>query len=154
MLKKSLIVLPLLFTLASCSAKEESGNGIPWWGWLIIILCLLIVFYINFFLAKDKKPDTPLPQKMAVPIDIDRADDLTLIEGIGPKIQSVLQDAGVKTYAQIAELLPEEIMDVLHAGGVRLAVADTWPKQAKLAAGGKMAELKDLQDELQGGKKA
>jgi len=154
MLKKSLILLTLIFVLTSCTVQQDTVNAIPWWGWLIIILCLLVVLYINFFLATDKEPSIDLPEKMAEPVEIevDNIDDLTLIEGIGPKIQSILREASVDTYAKIADLLPEEIMGILQAGGIRLAVAETWPKQAKLAAEGKMAELDELQEKLKGGR--
>jgi len=154
MFKKCLILLCLIFTLTSCSAQQDVDMGIPLWGWLIIILLLLVVLYINFFLIKDEETPVELPEKMAEPIEttFDDMDDLTIIEGIGPKIQSVLKAAGVTTYAKIANLLPEEIMGILHAGGIRLANAETWPRQAKLAAEGKMIELKDLQDKLQGGR--
>ena len=153
MLKKSLLILFLIFALTSCSTQQNVDIGIPWWGRLIIILCLLVVLYINFFLAKDEEPPEELPEKMAEPIkiEVDNMDDLTLIEGIGPKIQSVLKAAGVSTYTKIADLLPEEIMGILQADGIRLANSETWPKQAKLAAEGKMAELEDLQDKLKGG---
>lgn len=156
MFKKSSIFLTLIFALTSCSTQEDTISGIPWWGWLIIILCLLVVLYINFFLARDKEPAVEMPEKMAEPIaiEVDNMDDLTLIEGIGPKIQSVLRDAGVDTYAKVADLLPEEIMGILQAGGIRLAITETWPKQAKLAAEGKMAELEELQDKLTGGRKS
>lgn len=154
MLKKSLLYLSLIFALASCSTQQNADVGIPWWGWVIIILCLLVVIYINFFLARDEVPPVELPEKMAEPIkiEVDDMDDLTLIEGIGPKIQSVLKAAGVTTFAKIADLLPEEIMGIIRAGGIRLANAETWPKQAKLAAEGKLAELEDLQDKLKGGR--
>lgn len=156
MLKKSLILFTLIFALSSCSPQQTTEGRIPWWGWLIIILCILVVLFINFFIAKDEEPAVELPEKMAetIKIEFDNMDDLTLIEGIGPKIQSVLQEAGVTTYAKIANLLPEEIMNILHEGGIRLAVAETWPKQAKLAAEGRMAELEELQEKLTGGRKS
>lgn len=153
MSKKIIILLALILSLSGCSAQQTSVYGIPWWGWLIIILCIIIVLYINFFLAQKEEPVATIPSRMAEPMEIDLMDDLTLIEGIGPKIQSVLQEAGLKTYAQIAEHLPEEIMDILHEGDIRLAVADTWPEQAKLAAEGKLEELEALKEKLMGGRK-
>ena len=38
------------------------------------------------------------------------------------------------------------------SGRYRLAVPDTWPKQAALAVDGKWDELKAYQDKLDGGK--
>jgi predicted flap endonuclease-1-like 5' DNA nuclease len=82
-----------------------------------------------------------------------KADDLKKIEGIGPKIAGLLNEAGISTFAQLAKASPKKLADVLQAAGARfrLAKPDTWQEQAKLAAAGKDAELKKLQDELKGG---
>ncbi len=85
-----------------------------------------------------------------------KADDLTVIEGIGPKIAEVLADAGVGSYADLAAKSAEDIKSILTEAGDQFntAVTDTWPAQAKLAAAGKFDELKKWQDELDGGKEA
>lgn len=80
-------------------------------------------------------------------------DDLTKIEGIGPKIAETLNAAGVNTYAELAGTSAEKIAEII--ADVRgNHVTDTWPQQAQLAADGKWDELKALQDELDGGKPA
>ncbi|MBI5913785.1 MAG: 50S ribosomal protein L27 [Bacteroidetes bacterium] len=80
--------------------------------------------------------------------------DLKKIEGIGPKIESLLNEGGIFTFAALAASTPANIKAILEAAGPRYRVHDpaTWPQQAALAAAGKMAELKQLQDELKGGK--
>lgn len=80
-------------------------------------------------------------------------DDLTKIEGIGPKIAETLNAAGITTYAELAGTTAEKIAEIIAdvRGG---HVTDTWPTQAQLAADGKWDELKALQDELDGGKPA
>jgi large subunit ribosomal protein L21 len=82
-------------------------------------------------------------------------DDLTRIEGIGPKIAAVLVQNGITTFAQIAETAPEKITEMLKASGGRFGMArpETWPQQAALAAAGKWDEFKKLTDELVGGVK-
>ncbi|MBC7891107.1 MAG: 50S ribosomal protein L27 [Sphingobacteriaceae bacterium] len=82
------------------------------------------------------------------------ADDLELIEGIGPKIAGLLTEAGISTFAQLAETSVEKIQEILDAAGSNYAIANpaTWPKQSALAAAGKMDELKTLQDELTAGR--
>lgn len=82
-------------------------------------------------------------------------DDLTRIEGIGPKIAAVLSQNGVTTFAQLAETAPETISEMLKASGGRFGMArpETWPQQAALAAAGKWDEFKKLTDELVGGVK-
>ena len=82
------------------------------------------------------------------------SDDLTKIEGIGPKVQGLFNEAGIFTFAQLAAKSAEELDVILDAAGSIYKAMDgtTWPKQAKLAADGKWEELEKLQDELVGGK--
>lgn len=80
------------------------------------------------------------------------ADDLKIIEGIGPKIAAVLNAAGVTRFEQLAAMAPEEITRLLHDGGIRLADPRSWPQQARLAADGKLVELKALQASLLAGR--
>ncbi|KAA9353760.1 50S ribosomal protein L17 [Larkinella humicola] len=82
------------------------------------------------------------------------ADDLALIEGVGPKIAEVLVNAGVTTFAQVADMTPEAIKEILDNAGSQFAshTPETWPQQAALARDGKFDELKTLQDELNGGR--
>lgn len=80
-------------------------------------------------------------------------DDLTKIEGIGPKISGWLTEAGLTTYAQLAASSPEQISQILQAAGHRLARPDTWPEQAALAAAGRWDELAALQATLKGGRR-
>ncbi len=80
------------------------------------------------------------------------ADDLTRIEGIGPKIAAVLQAAGVRTFAQLAALSVDQIKAILE-GRVRIARPDTWPEQAALAAAGDWDGLTALQNALKGGRR-
>jgi uncharacterized membrane protein HdeD (DUF308 family)/predicted flap endonuclease-1-like 5' DNA nuclease len=77
--------------------------------------------------------------------------DLTVIEGIGPKTAAALQAAGVHNYADLAALTPDQIHTILKDAGLS-ADPSTWPAQAQLAMQGKMDELKAYQDKLQGGR--
>ncbi len=81
-------------------------------------------------------------------------DDLKLIEGIGPKIEELLHKAGITTFAILSNTTAEAVKEILAAAGKRYLMHDpkTWAAQAKLAAEGKMAELKQWQAELNGGK--
>jgi len=89
------------------------------------------------------------PAKKAVA----KPDDLKRIEGIGPKISGLLNDAGIITFNDLAKASKAKLKGVLSAAGARfrLAKPDTWQQQAKLAAAGKIEELRKLQDELKGG---
>jgi predicted flap endonuclease-1-like 5' DNA nuclease len=84
-------------------------------------------------------------------------DNLTRIEGIGPKISSVLQDAGVSTFAQLADTTPEQIEQILEEADPRLrrlAKPATWPEQAALAASGEWEALTALQKEFKRGQRS
>jgi predicted flap endonuclease-1-like 5' DNA nuclease len=83
-----------------------------------------------------------------------KADDLTLIEGIGPKIAELLRAASIVTFADLAVTKIEKLKTILDDAGARFKMHDpsTWPQQSALARDGKMADLKKLQDELKGGK--
>ncbi|MFT5165902.1 MAG: putative flap endonuclease-1-like 5' DNA nuclease [Saprospiraceae bacterium] len=83
-----------------------------------------------------------------------KADDLKKIEGVGVKIASLLNAAGIVTFADLGKAKQTTLKEILANAGTRFQMHDpkTWPKQAKLAAKGDWATLKTLQDELNGGK--
>jgi len=79
-------------------------------------------------------------------------DDLTLIEGIGPKSAAALAAAGIVSFAQIASATPEELERLVRQHKVRLVGStDTWPQQARLAASGDLTALEDFQKHIKGG---
>jgi predicted flap endonuclease-1-like 5' DNA nuclease len=92
----------------------------------------------------------------ATPSSVNNADhtNLKLIEGIGPKIESVLKDGGISTMSILAETSTERLREILEGAGSRFKSHDpkTWPVQAGLAADGKFKELKAWQKEMKGGK--
>jgi len=99
--------------------------------------------------AQESKPDEKTSESPA-----DRVDDLKKIEGIGPKIEAVLNRAGIKSFAALANTSAEKIREILLAAGSRFRLADptTWPRQAKMASENRWEELQDYQDALNGGR--
>ena len=95
----------------------------------------------------------PVPAKKEEVKAVEK-EDLTKIEGIGPKIAETLNNGDVNTFAALAAMSPEDIRGILDKSDSNFAAHDpaTWPQQSKLAADGKWDELKTLQDELDGGK--
>ena len=81
-------------------------------------------------------------------------DDLKRIEGIGPRIEKMLNDDQIFTWAELADAPVERLKGLLRRGGDRYRMHDpkSWPDQARLAAEGRWEELKELQDILQGGR--
>jgi predicted flap endonuclease-1-like 5' DNA nuclease len=78
---------------------------------------------------------------------------LQLIEGIGPKIESLLNQGGVRSFSELAATHVDQLRQMLTAGGpgFKLARPDSWVAQAQLAAAGDWAQLRKLQDQLVGG---
>jgi len=82
-------------------------------------------------------------------------DDLSIIEGIGPKIAGILQAAGITTFAQLAVVDADRLQGILaQAGLAHLADASTWGEQAALAAAGKWDDFEKLTQQLKGGRRA
>lgn len=123
-----------------------------------------LVDYNELLLAsgETKKPATRRSRRGGSKSTTDTAskattkDNLTKIEGVGPKAAEAMTAAGLTTFAEIAASTPEAIKEILDAAEGRLGSLDpsTWTEQAKLAADGKWDELKKWQDELDGGKPA
>jgi predicted flap endonuclease-1-like 5' DNA nuclease len=83
-----------------------------------------------------------------------KPDSLKKVEGIGPKIEKLINDMGVWTFRQLADTPVEKLQKMLEDAGPAYRISDptTWPKQAGMAADGKWDELKEYQDRLDGGK--
>ncbi len=81
-------------------------------------------------------------------------DDLKKIEGIGPKIEELLNHAGVLTFKKLSKTNVEKLSEILSGGGPRFQMhnPESWPFQAGLAAKGKWEELKKWQDEAINGR--
>jgi predicted flap endonuclease-1-like 5' DNA nuclease len=82
-------------------------------------------------------------------------DNLKLVEGIGPKIEEILNKNQVFSFAQLAATPVSRIKEMLIAEGNRFAMHDpaTWPAQALLAANAEWENLKAYQTYLNSGKK-
>ncbi len=95
--------------------------------------------------APETKPE-PKPEPT-------KPDDLKKIEGIGPKIESVLNAAGITTYTQLANTSVADLDKIVRQdAGITIAHPATWPKQAQMAADGEWDKLATYQDELHGGR--
>ena len=147
--------------------------------WLLVIIAILLIVLFIWLLLRDRRareeaareaavrraaetepvamPDpatrlggieAPVVETFAAPV----IDDLEIIEGIGPKIGSILKAAGVTSFAQLAAMEPAQITTILQAANLRLADPTSWPEQARLAASGDMTALQALQDRLKGGR--
>jgi predicted flap endonuclease-1-like 5' DNA nuclease len=82
-------------------------------------------------------------------------DNLKKIEGIGPKIEELLNNDGVYSFQDLISASVSRIRGILIAAGPNYAVHDpsTWAEQARLAHEGLWDDLSDMQEQLKGGKR-
>ncbi|OWY18963.1 hypothetical protein C7N43_25810 [Sphingobacteriales bacterium UPWRP_1] len=92
---------------------------------------------------------TSKPQKQAAD-----KDDLKLVEGIGPKIEELLNSKGITTFEQLCATEVTTLQNLLEEAGPRFRIHNptTWPQQAGMAHKGEWEQLKKWQDELKAGK--
>ena len=79
-------------------------------------------------------------------------DDLTVVEGIGPKISELCRGINIETWRQLADADLDELRSMLDAAGPRYQLHDpsTWPHQAELLATGRWDSFKRFTDDLRG----
>ncbi len=131
--------------------SEGGGSNLSWLLWVVLGIFLLIVL-IGWWVSRDKGEqaetgaDAPAAGKSA--------DDLTVLEGVGPKVAKLLSEAGYASFADLAKADAVEVDKMLDANKLQMLDSAGWIDQAKLAAAGDMEGLVKLQDELKGGRKA
>jgi hypothetical protein len=119
---------------------------------IVALLFFLLMVIVGWWVSKNKKPESEI-QHEAYGHDSHAADDLTRIEGIGPKVAKVLGEAGVKTFEELAHADVAAVRKKLGNAGLQMMNPEGWIDQAKLAAKGDWSALEKLQSELQGGRK-
>jgi len=143
--------------------QDEPQGGIPILVW--VLLALVVVGLVIWMLSRrgesavDRGDEANMnrPPRMdemtpqVVEVRGEGRDDLTVIEGIGPSTEEVLVAYGITTYERLAETEVDRLEEILQDKKMSRMDPETWPKQARLAAQGRMDELKRLQDDLKGG---
>lgn len=83
-----------------------------------------------------------------------KSDDLKKIEGIGPKIQELLNKADIHTFEDLKNSNRDFIKGLLDKAGpqYRMHEPETWPLQARMAFNGEWKKLEEYQDVLMGGR--
>ena len=127
-------------------------------GMLLLILLMVVLVLAAYWNAQyspkavaHEASSHPEAETHPTPAE---ADDLTKIEGVGPKIAEILKAGGIQTFSQLAQVEVDQIQVLLDQAGsrYRLAEPDSWPTQANLAAQGDWQALEALQDQLKGGR--
>jgi len=131
----------------------------------VVISTIVTTLLVRYFLYPQREKLLKIGKRLKPPTEevdeqivIEEAepcepDDLTVVEGIGPKTSAALQEAGITTYAQLAATDVEAIKEILRKAGVRVVVLDTWTEQAQLAAVGDWEGLAEWQAQLKGGRR-
>jgi len=96
--------------------------------------------------------ETIAVEEVKEPAASTEADDLTKIEGIGPKIAELLVANNIKTFADVSSSKIGDLRILLADNELSSHEPKSWSKQATLAKNAKWNELKVLQDELDGGR--
>jgi hypothetical protein len=145
-------------TLFFTSSDEQESSNLFAWS-IGFTFAFIITVGLIMWLLQQKKVERATyikirePEKFEEPPPLE-PDDLTKIEGIGPKINAVLQEANLSTYTQLAKTEVSQLREVLSQAGLSRFNPETWPEQAALAANNDWDGLSILQEELQGGRRA
>ena len=130
-------------------SEEGPNTSLSWLLWVALGFFFLMVV-VGWLTSRNKgsKPEVQREAQGKKP-----ADDLTKLEGIGPKVAKILNEAGYASFADLAKADAAEVDKVLDANRLQMLDSAGWIEQAKLAAKGDMEGLAKLQDELKGGRK-
>ena len=130
------------------SACDGSDVFITWLLWLIG--AFILGFIVGWLLKKcggNKETN--------VVGSSNKKEDLTKIEGVGPKIQDLLYKDGIYNYAALSRTTTERLHQILVDAGpayyTHKDIAYNWPAQAMLADQGHWDDLKKWQDILKEG---
>lgn len=84
--------------------------------------------------------------------DTKELDDLTRIEGIGPKFRDALLNAGITTFVKLADTANKDLEAIIKGAGLRRPGSmHTWAEQATYLANGDMEGFEALTAQLKGG---
>jgi predicted flap endonuclease-1-like 5' DNA nuclease len=141
--------------------------GMRWWNWILIMIGPpIMALLLWLWMRRRTVEEAPSAIRIEISSRSHRAakgmpaaepeppapDDLSRIEGIGPKISSLFQAVGITTFAQLATTEMNQLKEILREAGIG-ANPSTWPEQAVMAAAGDWDALVALQAELKGGRR-
>ena len=144
-------------SIFTSSDNQKTSNLLAWS--IGFTFAFVITAGLILWLLQQKKVEQSTYIKIKEPPKVEKQpppepEDLSRIEGIGPKIDSVLKDAGISTYSQLAETEVSQLQVILKKASLSRFNPETWPEQAGLAAKNDWDGLTALQKELQGGRRA
>lgn len=161
----------MLFSTLLAEGEGHSGGEYAWLVWVALAVFVLMVFLgwlvsSRGWLKKEEElvevhghddhghDGHAEPQAVHHHTAPAAPDDLKIIEGIGPKVATLLHENGIHTFADLAAADPGRVKSMLEAAGYGYMDPSSWAQQAELAAKGDTDGLQKLQDSLKGGRKA
>lgn len=102
--------------------------------------------------AQGEPAAEPAPDTASPPDEPPAPDDLLVIEGIGPKISTIVVAAGITSFAELAAADVAKLEAILRDAGIHTSNPATWPQQARLAADGQWDDLRELQERIKNGR--
>ena len=132
--------------------SEGSGadTSLSWLLWVALAFFALMVV-VGWLTSRNKGSKPEIQHETHE--EKKSADDLTVLEGIGPKVAKVLNGIGIVSFVDLAGAEAAKVQETLNAAGMQYMNPDGWIEQAKLAAAGDTEGLAKLQDELKGGRR-
>ena len=136
---------------------------LTWLLWLVLVIFAAIVV-VGWMTSNKKDEENAAAPEVHADAEVEEVapaapstpatpDVLRKLEGIGPKVESILNAAGISTFAQLAEADAENLREVLAAAKLQMMDPSGWIEQAEVAAKGDWDALEKLQDELKGGRR-
>jgi predicted flap endonuclease-1-like 5' DNA nuclease len=125
-----------------------------WWLVLGVLVGWLLSWLVSRLFGRTEGHEVALVAPPAAPpTTAARVDDLSIIEGIGPKIAQLLRRNGIDSFDALARAEVASLWAILDKGGPRFKLANpgTWPAQALYCVRGDWDGLKRWQDELYAG---
>jgi hypothetical protein len=130
-------------------SEEVPNTSLSWLLWIALgFFCLMVM--VGWLVSRSSESRLQAAPKKSSKRP--SADDLKIIEGIGPKVAKILNQAGYSTFTDLAGAKASEVDKVLDAAGLQMMDSAGWIQQAKLAARGDMERLAKLQEGLKGGR--
>jgi hypothetical protein len=144
-------------SLFSSSDEQKTSNLFAWS--LGFMFAFILTVGLILWLLQQKKEEGITYIKIKEPATVKEPpppepEDFSRIEGIGPKINTVLHEAGITTYSQLSKTKVSRLQEILSEAGLSRFNPETWPEQSALATKGDWDGLASLQDKLQGGRRA
>ena len=156
----AMMALTLAIVLALNAQLAPSHSDM--WTWTIALLALALALWL--WARRDAAPpgeaeradsmarqaETLARRTIVRHADDSRLDDLTRISGVGAVFQTVLYEAGLSSYEELAAASLDQLERIFEsAGRSRPGRLETWPRQAAFAAKGDWAGLEAYLESLQ-----